>query len=551
MNMELPFIEAVVGELQQRVSGAAIRKVYQPGSAQIVLHLWTGRENLQLLFSCATGAVRLHLTVRTFVNPPSPPRFCQLLRARFSRLHRVERLPGERVVLLHGSGGDGRPVTLVAELFPPQANLLLLDATGCIIDLLLRRDEGPRPLLPGLPYTPPVTSPGSDLDHHLPRCPTPGDPAAWLKTLIPMPPLISADLMAGAASGLPIDDLVQAYCELWRQRTFSPLIAQWRGRRVLSAFAPAFLDLGELHRDASPSVVADLYYGVPENESFIDARLLKDRIVREVERLQRRLTQLASEAMRWQETDRDQQCGDLLLANLHLIRPRATSVIVTDWFADPPAPREIPLDPMLSPQQNAERYYARRRKARRAAEHLQRRRDETVGELDWLANLQLAVAEATTPAELAALHDQLGIAGLLQRRQQAVRQLKRPEGDGGLRVTVSPGGYRLIWGKHPAGNDEVSRRLTAADDLWFHAHDRPGCHLVLKRDGRKGEIPHEDQRFAAALAAGYSHSKDDSRVEVMVCRGDQVNKPKGARPGAVTVVHYTTLIVQPRRLDEG
>jgi predicted ribosome quality control (RQC) complex YloA/Tae2 family protein len=109
---------------------------------------------------------------------------------------------------------------------------------------------------------------------------------------------------------------------------------------------------------------------------------------------------------------------------------------------------------------------------------------------------------------------------------------------------------KVFWGRNSRTNDYVSRHLTAAGDLWFHAQAMPGCHLVLKCAAAAGQIPEEEVLFAASLAAGYSKGRSAGKVEVIVARGRDVQKPKGARPGLVTVDAYRTVMVAPRRLAD-
>ena len=118
--------------------------------------------------------------------------------------------------------------------------------------------------------------------------------------------------------------------------------------------------------------------------------------------------------------------------------------------------------------------------------------------------------------------------GQLGRRQQV-----KPEDQ--LYKAVSPGGWQLYWGKNSRTNDYVSRNMTGPQDLWFHAKGMPGSHLVLKCGDRADKVTEEDLHHAASFAAGYSKGKDDSKVEVIVAQGRAVKKPKGARPGLVTV----------------
>jgi len=158
--------------------------------------------------------------------------------------------------------------------------------------------------------------------------------------------------------------------------------------------------------------------------------------------------------------------------------------------------------------------------------------------------------EAEGNAELEAVRQELTAAGMLQSRPEPARRSRAAEPQEQLRSAVTPGGYKLLWGKNNRSNDYVSRQLTGPDDLWFHARDLPGCHLVLKKGERGGEVLESDLLHAAAIAAAYSRGKDDGKVEVMITEGKWVKKPKGARPGLVTVERYRTIVVRPRRPEE-
>ena len=117
--------------------------------------------------------------------------------------------------------------------------------------------------------------------------------------------------------------------------------------------------------------------------------------------------------------------------------------------------------------------------------------------------------------------------------------------------TVTPGGWQLYWGKNSRTNDYVSRHMTGPNDLWFHAKGMAGTHLVLKCGENVGDVTQDDILFAASIAAGYSKGKDAGKVEVIVARGRDVKKPKGARPGLVTVDSYRSVMVIPLRPDTG
>ena len=158
-----------------------------------------------------------------------------------------------------------------------------------------------------------------------------------------------------------------------------------------------------------------------------------------------------------------------------------------------------------------------------------------------------AALEAGDAAELAQVRLELEEGGLLP-TPSARRRPARTEGpEAGVRRGETPGGYSIAWGKNNRSNDHVSRQLTAEGDWWFHAHDLPGCHLVLKTSGRPSAVPETDLLYAAAVAAGYSRGKGSDKVEVIIAPGKAVRKPKGARPGLVVVERFRTVVVRPLR----
>lgn len=244
------------------------------------------------------------------------------------------------------------------------------------------------------------------------------------------------------------------------------------------------------------------------------------------------------------------QLGELLLANLHLVTKGERQLEVTDWTRTPPAQVIIPLQPELSPQQNAAQFFKRYKKEKRGVDHIERRQQETAAELAWLDNLLLALDEAISSVDLNEIGQELRAAGLLKATKSEPPNRYKPPAQPMVHQALTPNGLRLFWGRNNRSNDYLSSTLTDRDDLWFHAQNMPGCHLVLKRDGRKSDFAAEDIQFAAEFAAGYSRGKDAAKVEVMLTHGRNVSRPKGARPGLVTVSEYRTLIVVPRRLDD-
>ena len=555
--MDNGVLTAVVRELALCLPGSRVDKVYQPAAETLILRLWGRQGEQRLLFSAAAGQTTLHLTSRRFPNPPAPPRFCQLLRNRLGQLLTVEQVGEERTVRLPCLDGEGRPVTLMAELFGAAGNLVLVDDHGDIIDALKRIREGERVVLPGKPYPPlPLSEriPFAAASASLPNSARqPETFLAWVKNnLTAVTPLALAALATGIKEGKDPVALLDEYARRMQTQTDLPALGIWNGKPVLVPFPHPELEISELQRFSSMNQAldaqAEALHNSPGRGSL--ASELQKTLKRHQKRLQQRMAKLQQEELALEREEQFSQWGSLLLNNLYRLKKGASETSLENVFLDPPRAVRIPLDPKKSPQENAAAYFHKAKKCKRGREHIARRIVETQQEQQWLDDLLLAVEEASAPADWELIRAELGEAGLLREQAGGLQRRSGPDPKNALRQSLTPGGYRLFWGKNPRSNDYVSRQLTARDDLWYHAQGLPGCHLVLKRDGRCGEVPEQDRYFAAALAAGYSRGRNDHRVEVIQSWGRAVHKPKGARPGLVTVEEFTTLMVVPRRLEE-
>lgn len=541
-------IAAVVAECNTRLAGARINKVFQPTGDELYFRLWNGVRDERLYLLCRPQRAAMHLTARTFPNPFTPPRFCQLLRSRLSRLVSFEQVGGDRLVLIHCAGREPAGYQLLVDL-RPKPNLALLDPDQRIIDLLRRGGAGERP---GEIYAwPDPLRRRATLAKvkELPAdCHDSETFRRWLLTEIaPISKLVVNDMVACLSRGEPPDQVLQRYLTDLDGGNWQPRLVSVAGRQALAVLPLYGLEHRVVAAYDSVSQALDQSLQEDSEGGGVKAELIRT-LKKALQRLRKRLTRIETDYAGLADTDDLQHTGNLLLSNLHRARRGMQELEVEDYAADPPALISIPLDPRLTPQENAEKLFKKARKRRRGEEHYSRRRQETRAEIDWLEAMQLATEETDDAIELDALKKQLAAAGYLKIRSEPVRRQSRAVPVQHL-AAVSPSGYQLVWGRNPRENDRISRELAAPDDLWFHAHNLPGSHLLLRRAGRGGDIPPEDVLFAASLAAGYSRGRNDSRVEVMVALAQEVKKPKGAKPGLVTVEAFRTVLVEPRRLD--
>ena len=556
MTIDSFLLEQIVAELAFQINGAGIAKVHQPGDDSLVIRFWNGRQNLKLLLQVGQGA-RLHLTEQNIPNPFHPPRFSQLLRSRLKRLESIA-MPGhDRVVELNFIGTDQR-YRLVCELMARGSNLYLLDEEGLLLDALHKPQVfGDRLLQRGKPYLSLPTqerlslaevdlSPPEDLA-------TADDFEKWLlQKVTPMSKGQAAALAKAVALGEDIQQVFKNFQRNWLEQKGEVSIVELSGKKQLVTYLPSIIEPLETVTGSLSQFLDHFFSPEVEVATEIGERAAYRQVInRQLGRLQKRQKNIAEQQEKTESFAERRQLGELLLANLHLVKKGMKEVEVSDWTIDPPATVTVKLQPELSPQENAERLFKRYKKEKRGVEHVDRRQQETREEIEWLEALLLALDEATDLDEINEVGQELRDAGMIKPTKKEPTSRSKVSTTPHLNQTLSPNGLRIFWGRNNRSNDQLSTRMTGRDDLWFHAHNMPGCHLVLKRDGRNGEFDVEDITYAARIAAGYSRGKDDVRVEVIVTEGRHVSRPKGAKPGLVTVAEYRTILVEPLRIADG
>lgn len=552
--MDSVIFQAMATELNSKLAGSRLDRVIQVTAGTMVMRLWTGREKIQLLLK-ADGQGYFHQTRLAYAAPASPPRFCQLLRARLSRLVEIRAEPLDRVAHVTFIGPNREHYDLVLEGFGAQGNLILVDAAGRIVDLLWRQD-GARKLLPGELYL---------LPEQKPRLSLLGDQAGLLTLLngivdpqamarlevAPMSPALAQALCIEKASGRSCESIIYELQQAFHSASFAAMRVAWEGQTGVLPLALGVQGFTDVEKFDDLSALFETGQAEEGGESPRDlTSRLSNLVTKQRKKCTKRLENIAAESHRQADPETLRIKGDLLLASLHQIKRGSESVEVDDYYQSPVVKLNILLDVKLTPQENAQRYFKLYRKAKRAGDHHRRRLQETAQELAWLDQIELSLQEAENGDDLYQVQLELEAAGLLKttKGQLGRRQTVAPEDQ--LLRAVTPGGLKLFWGKNSRTNDYVSRTLTSPDDLWFHAHRMPGCHLVLKCEDLTSDVLESEILYAASFAAGYSKGREAGKVEVVVAQGRAVRKPKGARTGLVTVDAYRTVMVVPQRFGE-
>ncbi len=576
MPLDALCLSGVVHELQNALSGAKIDKIYQPGRDEVVLALRAPAGNVKLLLSANPSHPRAHLTQISRENPDKPPMFCMLLRKHLSgaRLLELVQPPMERVVDLRLEAldelGDRVERRLVLEAMGRHSNLILLDGEGRIMDCLRRVDSdmsARRQVLPGLFYRLPPAQEKLDpssldraaLESALAAAPEESQADKWLlDTFGGLSPLICRELAfrAGGATDARLHqmgeggrsrllDELEGLLRSVQENSFTPVMLEKEGHpsdftfQPISQYGPAVSCVPF----PSFSALLDRFYEQRENQERVRQR--GQDLIRSVtnarDRAARKIGLQEQELAATRDRERLRQFGDIITSNLHAMEKGMSRLTSADFY-DPECPQiHIPLDPLLTPQQNAAKYYKEYNKAKTAESILTLQLEKGRRDLDYLNSVLEAIALAEGERDLQEIRQELTDTGYLRRPSKAR--------DRGKRVASKPmefrssSGLRISVGKNNTQNDLLTTKQAFKSDLWFHTQKIHGSHVILWTEGGQPDLTSIQE--AAQLAAWFSQGRESGKVAVDYTPVKYVKKPGGARPGMVVYTTYETAYVAP------
>jgi predicted ribosome quality control (RQC) complex YloA/Tae2 family protein len=578
MAFDSTVMAAVVAELNEKLLGGRISKIYQPEPDELALLCYSGGANYRLLLSANPRHARLHLTAIEKKNPPAPPTFCMLLRKYIEggRITAIRQVGRDRIcrITINATDELGNPVdfTLVAEVMSKHSNLVLLHPNGRIVDAIRRVSEEVnryRELLPGLPYIPPP--PTAKLDPAgvdsavLAGALTDPSLPAWqllLDTVDGLGPMLAKEAVAraghppeAAAGQVPLERLAEAVRELAAINAYEPRLLYDEQGRLKEFHVIPLRHWSGRAQTGFPSVSAclDAYYGGrAEEERFRALRGSLAKLVRdEAGRVKRKLKAQRESLQTAESAEAFRIQGELITANLWQIKQGDTEAVVVNYYDPEGAEMAIPLDPQLSPAENAQAYYRRYQKARSGLAMIQEQLAKSEAELAYLEQVEVALEEASSLPDLEEIRRELIAEGYIGEKGDATDARKKKGGEPKGEVKAAPpltlrssDGLEIWVGRNNRQNDYLTLKLAAPHDLWFHTKEIPGSHVILRvPPGR--EVSEQAIHEAAALAAYHSKARQSSGVPVDYTLRKHVRKPSGARPGMVIYDNQKTLWVTP------
>lgn len=546
----------VAREIDQALSGGRVDRVTQPDDDLLIIHVRNQGQSHRLLLCATPGYTRLHLTQKAYENPPQAPMFCMLARKHLvgGRLLAVKQLYSDRLLLLRFSNldelGDPRETLLYFEAMGKHSNLTLVQE-GKILDAMRHvtlEMSRVRQMLPGLPFVMPprqdkLTQEEADAAAiHTRMLQEEGPLHRFIFRNIAGLGAHSAQELAQRVTGQP-DSLLG---EIDREQTSQELAALIQGIQAHSQ-PTLLLEEDGTPREALPfafvSYPQEFQREMPTHSEAIETlyfeRDLRNRfnqrsaglrraLTQAKERAERKLALLEEDVLTPEQAEELRIIGELITAHLHEIKKGAEQVTLPDYYTG--GERTIQLDTTQSAAQNAQRYFKRYRKAHTARKLAAEQKQTAQNQIAELEDALYFLEDATSSQEISEIRQALSESGLIKRGSGA-RKGKKDKPMKPLRF-VSPDGFVIRVGRNSRQNEALLKDARG-EDLWLHAKDIPGSHVLVTSGGQ--DVPEDTLVLAAKLAAYYSKARG-RQTQVDYTPRRHVKKTPGGGPG---LVHYT------------
>ena len=539
MSFDGFFLHHMTEELRRELLGGRIQKINQPFEQELVLQIRSNRKSHKLLLSAHSVFGRVQLTDTTFENPAVPNTFIMVMRKYLQGavIESIQQVENDRILEISVSNkneiGDSVAVTLVIEIMGKHSNIILLDkASGKVIEAIKHvgfSQNSYRTILPGSTYVAPPQP--SSLNPF-----TVGD-----EKLFEI--LHTEDLepkrLQQIFQGLGRDTATELRGRLTadKLKTFRAFFASPTQPSLTEKSFSALLFSDSKTQMSTLSELLDTFYKDKAERDRVNqqASELIRRVENELEKNRKKLGKQEEELLATENAEEFRQKGELLTTFLHQVPNDQDQVELDNYYTGEKI--IISLDKALTPNQNAQRYFKRYQKLKEAVKHLTSLIEETRTTILYLESVEIALAQASL-TEIAEIREELIQTGFIRRRQrEKIQKRQKPE-----KYLATDGQTIILVGRNNLQNDVLTFKMAKKDELWFHAKDIPGSHVVITGNLQPSD---EVKTDAAELAAYFSKARLSNLVQVDMIETRKLNKPTGGKPGFVTYTGQKTLRVTP------
>ena len=542
MSFDGFFLHHMTAELRANLEGGRIQKINQPFEQEIVLNIRSNRQSHKLLLSAHSILGRVQLTQTEFTNPKVPNTFTMILRKYLQGavIEEIKQLENDRILEFTVSNkdeiGDHIQATLIVEIMGKHSNIILVDKSEQKIIEAIKHvgfsQNSYRTILPGSTYIrPPEThslNPYTVSDEKLFEILSTQELSP--KNLQQVFQGVGRDTASELASHVQTDRL-KNFRAFFDQATHPSLTD-----KSYAALPFANSPENQPHFESLSSLLDFYYQDKAERDRVAQqANELIKRVASELEKNRKKLIKQEQELADTETAELVRQKGELLTTYLHQVPNDQPSVRLDNYYTGQEL--EIELDVTLTPSQNAQRYFKKYQKLKEAVKHLTNLIEETKATIVYLESVDTMLGQASL-AEIDEIREELIETGYLKRRhREKIHKRQKPE-----RYLATDGKTIILVGKNNLQNDELTFKMAKKGELWFHAKDIPGSHVVITDNLDPSD---EVKTDAAELAAYFSKARHSNLVQVDMIEAKKLHKPTGGKPGFVTYRGQKTLRVTP------
>ncbi|HFZ9826783.1 TPA: NFACT family protein [Streptococcus agalactiae] len=539
MSFDGFFLHHLTNELQEQIEKGRIQKVNQPFDHELVLTIRNNRRNYKLLLSAHPVFGRIQTTEANFQNPQNPNTFTMIMRKYLQGavIETIQQIENDRILEIIVSNkneiGDHIKATLVVEIMGKHSNIILIDKNEHKIIESIKHvgfsQNSYRTILPGSTYiAPPKTKAINPFDI--------SDQTLFeLLQTNDLSPKNLQQLFQGLGRDTALelshclkDNKLNDFRQFFSREYYPSLTEKSFSAVQFSSSHETFQSLGQL---------LDYYYQEKAEKDRIaqQASNLIHRVQSELEKNIKKLAKQQDELLATENAEEFRQKGELLTTYLSMVPNNQDVVVLDNYYTNQTI--EISLDRALTPNQNAQRYFKKYQKLKEAVKHLKGIISDTENTITYLESVETSLNHASME-DINDIREELVETGFIKRRaHDKQHKRKKPE-----QYLASDGKTIIMVGRNNLQNDELTFKMARKGELWFHAKDIPGSHVLIRDNLNPSD---EVKTDAAELAAYYSKARLSNLVQVDMIEAKKLNKPSGTKPGFVTYTGQKTLRVTP------
>ncbi len=549
MPIDVITLKAVATELNGLLTGGRIEKIYQPETDEISMLIKANGSLRQLVISANPTHPRMHISTQKKENAFNAPAFCMLLRKHLSGaiIKNIDIFNNDRIIRITLDGknelNESRRIYLIAELMGRYSNIILTNEQMVILDAIRRihfDQSTTRYILPGLTYTlQPQTritfDRQEDLKQYFSDHPT-DTSEEILKTISG----IGKETALEIAAAENRFDALNLFININNSTLYSPCLRMHDNKPVDFFVYPYSTIQTDWVKYPSLNDALDIFYTKYDGEDRkkISAKNVSNILKRLITKNERRISDNLDRLKEWEKAEAIRRKAEILTANLYRINPGEKSVVCIDYYENKEI--TIELDSALSPSQNAQNYYKRYNKLKRAKDNATAQLDELYQKREYLSTIAVSIENCSLKSEFDEILAELNILGGFSQKQ-----IKKSKVSNSIPTHLVINGFDVYYGKNNQQNAQVTFSIGATNDTWMHAKAHHGTHLIIK-----SADPDENTLLQCAqLAAFFSDGKSSAKVEVDYTLRKHVKKIPAAMPGLVTYAEYKTILCEPKNFS--